>query len=457
MTREELFGWCQTRFGARFGTGTSVRELHGRDESGHFPPALPDAVLWPETAQEIAELLPRCAGARCPVIPFGAGSSVEGQVLAVEGGIALDMTRMAAILDVSPGDMIAEVQAGVTREALNDHLRDTGLFFPVDPGANATLGGMASTRASGTTTIRYGTMRDAVLSVEAVLPDGSILRTGNRARKSAAGYDLTHLLVGSEGTLAVITALTLRLQPRPEISRSYQVSFPDIASAVTTVIEALQCGAQPTRIELMDTAQMAACLAESDLDLPIAPSLLIEIAGTDAAVTEEIAVLAEVARANGAVAEKPCDLPGEAAALWRMRHGAVHASRRSNPGCETLSTDLCVPISKLAEAIDRTRAWIDAAGLDAHICGHVGDGNFHAMFLCDPAQPGELQAATEIHDRMVALSLELGGTCSGEHGIGMGKKRYLRAEHPDTLPAMRAVKRALDPAGIMNPGKIFDL
>ncbi|WP_158971414.1 FAD-binding oxidoreductase [Chachezhania sediminis] len=457
MSREALFDWCRTRFGDRFGTGLSVREHHGRDESGHFPPALPDAVISPETAAEIAELLPRCAAAGCPVIPFGAGTSVEGQVLAVAGGISLDLSRMDRILDVAPDDMIAEVQAGVTREALNAHLRDTGLFFPVDPGANATLGGMASTRASGTTTIRYGTMRDAVMSVQAVLPDGSVVNTGTRARKSAAGYDLTHLLVGSEGTLGVITALTLRLQPRPEVSRSYQVSFADIGSAVQTVIEALQCGAQPTRIELMDAAQMQACLAQSDVGLPAVPSLLIEVTGTPGQVTDQIALLSQAANDNGAVAETRCDTPEQAAAIWRMRHGAALASRASQPGCETLSTDLCVPISKLARAIDESRAWIDAAGLQAHICGHVGDGNFHAMFLCDPDLPEQMEKAMEIHARMVALALQLGGTCSGEHGIGLGKKRYLGDEHADTLPAMRAVKAALDPSGIMNPGKIFDI
>lgn len=361
MNRDSLFDWCRLRFGQRFATGDSVRMLHGRDESGHFPPAPPDAVLWPETAAEIAELLPRCAEAGCPVVPFGAGSSVEGQVLAVAGGISLDLGRMDRVLDVLAEDMVAEVQAGVTREALNTHLRDTGLFFPVDPGANATLGGMASTRASGTTTIRYGTMRDAVLSLEAVMPDGSIVQTGSRARKSAAGYDLTHLLVGAEGTLGVITALTLRLHPRPEASRSYQVSFADVDSAVATVIGALQAGACPTRIELMDAGQMAACLATSMIDLPAMPSLLIEVTGTEAAVSEQIALLAEFAAENSALAEMPCDTAERAAALWRMRHGAAHASRASKPGCETLSTDLCVPISALAEA-NRPKPRLDRRG-----------------------------------------------------------------------------------------------
>ena len=452
-----LFDWCTSRFGERFSTGASVRDLHGRDQSGHFPPTPPEAVIWAETTQEVSDLLSRCHQAACPVIPFGAGSSVEGQLLATHGGISLDLSRMAAIKAVHPADMMAEVEAGVTRLQLNDHLRDSGLMFPVDPGADATLGGMAATRASGTTAVRYGTMRDMVPAVEAVLADGTVIRTGGRARKSSAGYDMTRLLVGSEGTLAVITGLTLRLHPRPEASRTTHLVFADIADAVAFVIDVMAAGATPARIELLDANQMQALMRHTGADLPDGPSIFLELTGSPSAVAEQAALAEALAADHAPRLVRTAENADEAARLWELRYSALEASRAWKPGAQTLSTDLCVPISALADVIAETRRMIDAEGLEAHITGHVGDGNFHAMFICDPSQPDQMTRARDIHARMVALALAHDGTATGEHGVGLGKKAYMAAEHGANLRAMKAIKRALDPRGILNPGKIFDL
>ncbi|MDG2285205.1 MAG: FAD-linked oxidase C-terminal domain-containing protein [Alphaproteobacteria bacterium] len=456
MTKAALFEWCEHRFGDRFSTGSSVRDLHGRDQSGHFPVTPPDAVLWAETKDEVIEIVRRCGAARCPIIPYGAGSSVEGHILAVNGGVSLDLSRMNAVKAVHQADMVAEVEAGVTRMQLNDYLRDTGLVFPADPGADATLGGMAATRASGTTAVRYGTMRDLVVSIEAVLADGSLIRTGSRARKSSAGYDMTRLMVGSEGTLGVITGLEVRLYPRPEASETTHLVFPAVSNAVEFAINVMASGVTPARIELLDATQMTALMAYHKINLPAGPSIFLEIAGTPGQVSEQSEMVLAYAEDHGAAHINQCATAEEASQVWKIRYSAVAASRGSQPGCETLSTDLCVPISTLAEAVERSQRMIDAAGLEAHFSGHVGDGNFHAMFICDPNKPHQMAKANVIHGEMVVLALEFGGTATGEHGVGLGKKRYMAAEHGANLAAMRAIKTALDPQNLMNPGKIFD-
>lgn len=457
MTRSALFEWCASRFGDRFSTGASVRDLHGRDQSGHFPVMPPDAVIWAETTDEVIEIVRQCNAARCPIIPFGAGSSVEGHILALEGGVSLDLSGMNAVKAVHQADMVAEVEAGVTRMRLNDDLRDTGLIFPVDPGADATLGGMAATRASGTTAVRYGTMRDLVVSIEAVLADGSLIRTGSRARKSSAGYDMTRLLVGSEGTLGVITGLVVRLFPRAETSETTHLVFPEVLNAVEFAIDVMASGVTPARIELLDAVQMAALMDYHEIALPAGPSIFLEIAGTPAQVSEQFEMVLAYAEDHAAAHINHCASQEEASRIWKIRYSAVAASRGSRPGCETLSTDLCVPISALAEAVERSQRMIAEAGLEAHFSGHVGDGNFHAMFICDPKRPEQMARAHVIHAEMIELALEFGGTATGEHGVGLGKKRYMTAEHGANLAAMRAIKIAMDPRNIMNPGKIFDL
>jgi D-lactate dehydrogenase (cytochrome) len=441
--------------GARLTTAAAIREAHGRDESWHAV-AMPDAVAFAETTEEVAAIMRICAAHGLPVIPFGAGTSLEGHVSAVHGGLSLDLSRMDRIIEVNAEDLDVRVEAGVTRKALNDYLRDTGLFFPIDPGANATLGGMAATRASGTNAVRYGTMRENVLALTAVIADGSIIRTGTRARKSSAGYDLTRLLIGSEGTLGIITELTLRLYGIPEAVRSGVVPFASIEGAVDAVIETIQSGLPVARIEILDPLSIRACNAYSKLTLAEVPTLFVEFHGTEASVAEQADRFGAIAAAHDGAQAEWASKPEERTRLWEARHNAYYAALAFQPGKKGMVTDVCVPISRLAEAISGTLADLETSFLKAPIVGHVGDGNFHMLLLMDPSDPGDLAEATRIHDLMVARALSLGGTCTGEHGIGEGKIKFLEAEHGPGVGVMRAIKQALDPHGILNPGKIFE-
>lgn len=441
--------------GERLSTAAALCEQHGRDESYH-PPVPPEAVVFAEGTDEVAAVVAACARHGAPVIPFGTGTSLEGHVAAVEGGVCIDLGRMNRILAVHADDMDAVVEAGVTRKQLNAYLRDTGLFFPVDPGADASLGGMASTRASGTNAVRYGTMRENVLACTVVLADGSVIRTGGRARKSSTGYDLTHLMVGAEGTLGVITDLTVRLHPIPEAIAAAVVPFADVAGAVRSVVETIQAAVPMSRIEFLDEAQMDAVNRYSGLNEPVAPTLFLEFHGTDSGVREQADLVEAICRANGAGDFRWAMLPEERERLWAARHNAYYAGIATRPGCKPWTTDVCVPISRLTECIVETRADIDAGSIPAPIVGHVGDGNFHVLMLIDPDSREEVAAARALNDRLVRRALAMEGTCSGEHGVGIGKQPYMIAEHGvGAVDAMRAVKRALDPHNLMNPGKIL--
>lgn len=442
------------RFGERLLTSDAAREHHGSGEL-HLPPQWPDAVIMATSTEDIADVLRAAHTHGVPVIPFGAGSSLEGQIHAPRGGISIDMSGMDRIIAVNPEDMDCTVACGVTRQALNEHLRDTGLFFPVDLGAHATLGGMAATRASGTTTVRYGSMRDLVLGLTVVMPDGQIIKTGGRARKSSAGYDLTRLMIGSEGTLGIITELTLRLFGIPEAAQSAMCSFASIEEATETVVTALQCGLSLNRIELADAVQMRAINAYSGTDLPEHPTLWIELTGSEAAVTHDMGVLRDLA--EGALRFDGADTAEAASKLWRIRHDALYAARALRPGIKGISTDVCVPVSQLPACISGIMEVIATTSIIAPLVGHVGDGNFHLVLLYDPADADEVREAQHINSSLIAMALAMGGTCTGEHGVGLGKKAYLDAEHGPALDVMRRIKRALDPGGIMNPGKIFDL
>ncbi|HBC06342.1 MAG TPA: FAD-binding oxidoreductase [Rhodospirillaceae bacterium] len=435
-------------------TAAAVREQHGRDESYH-PSAPPDAVVYCTETEQVAAVVKACAERGVPVIPFGTGTSLEGHVAALSGGVCIDLSRMDKILTVNAEDMDVTVQAGVRRKALNDYLRDTGLFFPIDPGADASLGGMTATRASGTNAVRYGTMRENVLSLTVVMADGRIIRTARRARKSSAGYDLTRLFVGSEGTLGVITEVTLRLYGIPEAVLAAVCPFPDLESAVSTVILTIQSGIPVARIELLDEAQMDAVNKYSKLDYAVKPTLFFEFHGSDAGVREQVENVKAIAADFGAADFQWATKPEDRNKLWQARHDAYYAAIALRPGCRGIATDVCVPISKLAECILETRKDIDASGLCAPIVGHVGDGNFHIVFVVDPDNADEMKRAEDVNARMVMRAIALDGTCTGEHGVGYGKIDFLTAEHGEALVAMRAVKQALDPQNIMNPGKII--
>ena len=450
---EGLISELKAFLGKRVSTSAAVREQHSHDESYHTPQA-PDAVVFPRTTEEVSEIVKTCARRKVPVIPFGTGTSLEGHVIALHGGVSIDTSEMKEILSVNPEDMDATVQAGVTRIQLNTHLRDTGLFFPVDPGADASLGGMAATRASGTNAVRYGTMADCVLSMTVVMADGRIIRTSRRARKSAAGYDLTRLFVGSEGTLGVITELTLRLYGIPEAISSAVVSFPDMESVVNAVILTIQSGIPIARIELLDEVQMDAVNKYSKLDYPVLPTLFLEFHGSESGVAEQTTAVEEITRDFGGADFKWSVLPEERSKLWQARHDAYYAGLALKPGSRGIATDVCVPISRLAECILETKADVDASFLVAPLVGHVGDGNFHLVIVIDPDDPKDLKEAKRISDRLVLRALEMDGTCTGEHGVGHGKIDFLEAEHGEAIGAMRAVKIALDPENIMNPGKI---
>ena len=414
----------------------------------------PDAVAYPTSTAEVAEVVKACAVHNCPVIPWGTGTSLEGHSLAPRGGVTVDLSWMDTVLTINAADMDATVQPGVTREALNTHLRDTGLFFPIDPGANASLGGMTATRASGTTAVRYGTMRDNVMGLTVVLADGRVIQTGTRARKSSAGYDLTGLFVGSEGTLGIITEITLRLQGQPQAISSVICGFDTVAGAVDAVITAIQMGIQVARVELVDTASALAVNAYSGADFPACPHLLVEFHGSDTAVTEDAATFGEIAADHGGHGFEWSSKTEDRNRLWKMRHDAYYAILASRKGATAIVTDVCVPISRLADALLETQTDIEQSGITGPILGHVGDGNFHAILLIDPTSLSEMVTAKALAARMSKRALAMGGTITGEHGVGMGKLNYIQAEHGEAWAVMGVIKAALDPNGIMNPGKL---
>jgi D-lactate dehydrogenase (cytochrome) len=442
------------RFGARFSLAEAVRAHHGHDES-HFPDALPDAVVWAHTTADVVDIVNACRKHCVPIVPFGVGSSLEGHILAVHGGLSVDFSEMNQVLAVHGEDMDAVVQPGLTRKALNTALHGTGLFFPIDPGADASLGGMAATRASGTNAVRYGTMRDNVLGLEAVLADGRVVRTGGRARKSSAGYDLTRLLIGSEGTLALITELIVRLHPLPEAVSAAVCTFPDVDAAVRTVIQTIQLGVPVARIELLDALTVSAINRYSKTTLPEAPMLFFEFHGSPAGVAEQAQTVQEIAGDNNGAGFEWATRPEERSRLWAARHDTYFACLNLKPGCRGLTTDVCVPISRLADCIAATREDIAASGLTAPIVGHVGDGNFHVLILIDPDDAHEIVRAEALNRRIVERALAMDGTCTGEHGVGFGKLEFLVSEHGvPAVDAMRLVKQALDPQNLFNPGKV---
>lgn len=450
----DLVAALRTRFGERFSQGASVCLQHGRDESA-LPPAPPQGVVFAQSTEEVSALMRFCHAHRVPVIPYGTGSSLEGHLLAIHGGISLDLSGMNAICAVHPDDLDATVQAGVTRKQLNDALKGTGLFFPIDPGADASLGGMAATRASGTNAVRYGTMRENVLGMTVVLADGQVIRTGGRARKSSAGYDLTRLLVGSEGTLGVITELTVRLHPIPEAISSAVCAFPAVDDAVRTVIQTIQLGIPVARIELLDALAIDAVNRYSKLQMAPVPTLFFEFHGSPAGVAEQAQAVQDLAAANGGADFAWASRPEERTRLWQARHDAYFACLQLAPGYRSLTTDVCVPISRLAECVAGANADIAASGLTVPLLGHVGDGNFHLLVLADPASEAQLARAATLSQQVVERALALGGTCTGEHGVGIGKQKYLVAEHGEgAVATMRAIKHALDPLNLLNPGKV---
>jgi len=452
---EAVVDALQPLLGDRVSTATAVREHHGRDEGWHRP-APPDAVVFAESTEDVVAVVRTCARHRVPVIPFGVGTSLEGNIAAVHGGVTIDLSRMSSVLEVNVDDLDCRVQAGVTRAALNRVVARDGLFFPIDPGADATLGGMTATRASGTNAVRYGTMKDNVLGLTAVLADGSVVRTGTRAKKSSAGYDLTRLLVGSEGTLGVVTEVALRLYGLPEVVGGAVCSFASLAGAVRTVIEAIQLAIPVARLELLDEVQVDACNRYSGVDLPPAPLLLVEFHGSPAAVDDQAAAFAGLAEVNGGAGWRWSTDAAERERLWTARHQAYYAAKALRPNALAIPTDVCVPISRLAECILETRADIDVSGLTAPIVGHVGDGNFHVLVLFDPTDADEVAAAHRLNDRVIVRAQAMGGTCTGEHGVGYGKLEFMAGEHdPVALAMMAAIKHALDPDGIMNPGKVI--
>ena len=452
-TRDQAFAALEGLLGGRFTRSQSDRDLHGQSES-HFPVMPPDAVVYPETTEEVARIVSICAGAGLPVIGWGAGTSLEGHAIAPRGGVTVDFARMARVLEVLPEDMVAVVQPGVTREALNQELRATGLFFPIDPGANASLGGMASTRASGTTAVRYGTMRGNVLGLEAVLASGQVIRTGTRAPKSSTGYDLTGLLVGAEGTLGLITELTLKLHGQPEAVSSAVCAFDDMEGAVGTVIATIQSGIPMARIEFVDRAAAEAFNKGTDAGWPDAPHLMVEFHGSPAGVAEQAERFGEIAADFGGQGFRWASREEDRRALWAMRHNAYRTTLQAYPGRRPITTDICVPISRLAEAVEETAADIAESGIPGPIVGHVGDGNFHALLLPREGNAAEWDKALGLAAAMAERALRLGGTVSGEHGIGMGKMKYMEQEHGPAWAVMGAIKAALDPDGIMNPGKL---
>jgi D-lactate dehydrogenase (cytochrome) len=445
----------QQRFGKQCSTALVVREQHGRDESIYDVPP-PSAVVFAQSTQDVADAVKLAASYKVPVIPFGVGSSLEGHLLAVQGGISIDVSRMDQVLSINAEDLTVTVQPGVTRMGVNNAVKSEGLFFPIDPGADASIGGMTATRASGTNAVRYGTMRENVLALEVVTASGEVIRTGTRAKKSSAGYDLTRLMVGSEGTLGVITEVTLKLYPLPEAISAATCSFPTIEAAVRTVIQVIQLGVPIARCELIDAGTVRMVNAHSKLGLREEHMLLMEFHGSPASVKEQAETVQEIAAEFGGQAFEWATTPEERTRLWTARHNAYFAAIQSKPGCRAVSTDTCVPISKLADCLLDSVAEADASGLPYFLVGHVGDGNFHFGYLIDPDQPEEHRVAEALNHTLVARALALEGTCTGEHGVGLHKMDFLRTEAGDgAIDMMRAIKQALDPQNILNPGKIF--
>jgi len=447
----------QQRFGDRCSTAMAVRQQHGRDESPFDAPP-PEVVVFCESSEDVADVVKLADQHAVPVIPFGVGSSLEGHLLAVQGGVSIDLGRMNKVIAVQPEDLTVTVQAGVTRMQLNNEIRHTGLFFPIDPGADATLGGMCATRASGTNAVRYGTMRENVLGLTVVTPSGEVIHTGTRARKSSAGYDLTRLMVGSEGTLGVMTEITLRVYPLPEAISAATCSFPSIDAAVRTTIQIIQMGIPIARCELLDRHAVRAVNRHDKLTLTEAPMLLMEFHGSDTGVKEQAAAVQEIASEFGGADFQWATTPEERTKLWTARHHAYFAGLQLKPGSRTVTTDTCVPISRLAECVTQASEEAEAAGMLHYIVGHVGDGNFHIAYLIDPAIPAEREAAERLNDAVVRRAISQDGTCTGEHGIGLHKQGFLIDEAgTGAVAMMRTLKRALDPKNIMNPGKIFAL
>jgi len=447
----------RSEYGDRAQTTQAIREQHSHGE-GLADAALPDIVVFPHSNDEVASIMRTCHAARIPVIAFGVGTSLEGHVAALYGGVSLDLSQMNRVLEVNGADLDCRVQAGVTREQLNVELKGTGLFFPIDPGANATIGGMTSTRASGTNAVRYGTMRENVLGLTVVTVDGRIVHTGNRARKSSAGYDLTRLFVGSEGTLGIITEVQLRLYGIPESISAAVCQFPDLKSAVDSVIVAMQLGIPVARIELLDDVQMEACIRYSQLtEFAAKPTLCFEFHGTEAGVREQAQMIEQIAADHGGSAFQWATKPEERSRLWKARHNAYYAAMALAPGKQGFATDACVPISRLTDCVLETQADVAATGLVAPIVGHVGDGNFHLIILFDPANADERAKAEALAARVSMRAIGMGGTCTGEHGVGVHKLEALRAEHGDAVALMQAIKRALDPLNLLNPGKTVPL
>lgn len=454
---DALIEALKSRFGDQCSTALAVRSQHGRDESSFDAPP-PSAVIFAESTQDVADAVRLASDYSVPVIPFGVGSSLEGHLLAVQGGISIDVSRMNRVLSVNADDLTVTVQPGVTRKQLNEEIKSTGLFFPIDPGADASLGGMAATRASGTNAVRYGTMRENVLALEVVTASGEVIRTGTRAKKSSAGYDLTRLLVGSEGTLGVITEITLRIYPLPEAVSAAICSFPSIEAAVRTTIEIIQLGVPIARVELIDKNSVRMVNAYSRLGLREEPMLLMEFHGSPAGVKEQAETVQELASGHGGNAFEWASTPEERTRLWTARHNSYFAAVQSRPGCRVISTDTCVPISRLADCLLESVAEADASGIPYFLVGHVGDGNFHFGYLLDPNAPEERVTAEKLNHALVSRALALEGTCTGEHGVGLHKMGFLVTEAGvGAVDMMRTIKRALDPKNIMNPGKIFSL
>ena len=447
-------GILKQRFGDKFLTGDSIREQHGHTTT-YLTNQPPDAVVYAQSAEDVQWVVQVCAEHRCPVIAFGAGSSLEGQLNAPAGGVSIDMSELNQIIKVDQDDLTVTVQPGVKRVALNEYLRDTGLFFPIDPGADASIGGMASTRASGTNAVRYGTMKDNVLSLKAVMADGREITTASRAKKTSAGYDLTRLIVGAEGTLGVITELTLKLHGLPESIVGGVCNFPDIESVCRASIQTIQYGLPIARIEMLDAVQIRACNAYSKLSLAEKPTLFVEFHGSESSTHEQSEMFNEIIQEFGGSDFKWTSNTEERTHLWQARHDAYWAARALRPGCDAIVTDACVPISRLADCVEETLKDIDSCNLLAPIVGHVGDGNFHTAVLVDMQSPDEIDNARQFAERLSQRSIDMGGTCTGEHGIGQGKKSYLRQELGDTVDFMGMIKQSLDPQNIMNPEKIF--
>ncbi len=454
---DEMIAALKLAFGERFSMANAVRDHHGKDESP-YPSMLPDAVIFAQSTEEVVHVVQLCNTYKVPLIPYGAGSSLEGHILAIEGGITIDMTAMNKIISLNAEDLTVSVQPGLTRKQLNEQIRDTGLFFPIDPGADASLGGMAATRASGTNAVRYGTMRENVVSLTVVTALGKVVRTARRARKSSAGYDLTRIFVGSEGTLGIITEVTVKLYPQPEAVSAAVCNFPTVHEAVQCVIQTIQLGVPVARVELLDASAVMASNRYSKLTLRETPLLLFEFHGSAAGVKEQAQTVQELARDCGGMDFEWAERPEDRNRLWTARHNAYFAGLQLRPGCKASTTDVCVPISRLAECIDAATKELAAASFPSTIVGHVGDGNFHVLMLVDPNSEAEWEESEQLNHRLVRQAIEADGTCTGEHGIGLHKMQFMAQEHgEDALDLMRALKNAFDPNNILNPGKVIHL